>query len=148
MRRLRAFFSGRKADMVWNTLVTVSVLLPLLSMTIDIPRYFRLRSTLQAAADAAAEAAARCVDVPVFYQTGDVRLDTACAHSDAYAVFDAATASLRSTGYYPALTGLYIDESQNRVEARAQGTIRLFFGLSPRFTVRVEAWSRFRMPSR
>ena len=56
--------------MVWNALVIVTVLLPLAGLAIDVPRYFALRSRLQIAADAGAEAAARAVDDPALHQHG------------------------------------------------------------------------------
>ena len=56
--------------MVWNALVIVTVFLPLAGLAIDVPRYFALRSRLQIAADAGAEAAARQVDIPHYQNTG------------------------------------------------------------------------------
>ena len=44
---------GSRGDMVWNALIIVTVLLPLSGLAIDVPRYFALRSRLQAAVDAA-----------------------------------------------------------------------------------------------
>ena len=52
----------------------ITVLVPLAGLAIDVPRYFTLRARLQLAADAAAEAAARSVDIPHFRNTGEVRL--------------------------------------------------------------------------
>ncbi len=66
-----AGFSVGAGDMVWNALIIVTVLLPLSGLAIDIPRYFALRSRLQGAVDAAAEAAARQVDIPHFMNTGE-----------------------------------------------------------------------------
>ena len=57
-------------DLVWNTLVLITVLVPLAGLAIDVPRDFTLRARLQLAADAAAEAAARSVDIPHFRNTG------------------------------------------------------------------------------
>ncbi len=59
--------------MVWNALVIVTVLLPLAGLAIDVPRYFALRSRLQIAADAGAEAAARAVDIRHYINTGETR---------------------------------------------------------------------------
>ena len=61
--------------MVWNALVIVTVLLPLAGLAIDVPRYFALRSRLQIAADAGAEAAARAVDIRHYINTGETRLE-------------------------------------------------------------------------
>ena len=62
--------------MVWNALVIVTVFLPLAGLAIDVPRYFALRSRLQIAADAGAEAAARQVDIPHYQNTGATRAST------------------------------------------------------------------------
>ena len=66
----RQWLLGRRGDMVWNALVIVTVLLPLAGLAIDVPRYFALRSRLQIAADAGAEAAARAVDIRALHQHG------------------------------------------------------------------------------
>ena len=71
MRWLR----GVSGDMVWNALVVITVVLPLLSFSVDVPRYFILRSALKNAADSAAEAAARSVDVRAWRESGEVWFD-------------------------------------------------------------------------
>ena len=91
--------------MVWNALVIVAVLLPLAGLTIDVPRAFILRARLQAACNAASEAAARAIDVPHFRDTGEVRLDTGKALASAQNYFAAGTSSLAGGGYQPAMTG-------------------------------------------
>ena len=60
--RTRRWLVGDEGNMVWHALILITVLIPLASLTIDVPRYYTLRSRLQLAADAAAESASRCLD--------------------------------------------------------------------------------------
>ena len=143
-----AWLRGQRGDMVWNALVVVAVLLPLASLTIDVPRYFTLRARLQLAVDAAAEAAARCVDMPHFQNSGTARLRSSCVQQEANRFFALSTEDLAAKGYAPALGAVAIDESSDTVSAEALGTTRLFFNLTPEFAVRVRAQSSFRMDKR
>ena len=94
--RLWSFVVGRKGDMVWNALIIVTVLLPLSGLAIDVPRYFALRSRLQAAVDAAAEAAARQVDIAHYQNTGETRLDADRYAGEAHWAFETAVTNLRA----------------------------------------------------
>ena len=139
---------GRTGDMVWNALVIVTVLLPLSGLAIDVPRYFALRSRLQIAADAGAEAAARTVDIRHYINTGETRLEPDRYAGDAAWAFETAVADLRARGYTATLDGVDLDEAADAVSTRASGTIRLFYNLTPPVTVRVGATSWYRMIQR
>jgi Flp pilus assembly protein TadG len=141
----RRFLTGRSGDMVWNTLVIVTVLLPLSGLAIDVPRYFALRSRLQIAADAGAEAAAQAVDIRHYVTTGETRLEPDRYAGEAAWAFEAAVADLRARGYTANLDGVDLDEGADAVSTRASGTIRLFYNLTPPVTVRVGATSWYRM---
>jgi hypothetical protein len=143
-----AWLRSRRGDMVWNSLVLVAVLLPLASFTIDVPRYYVLRSRLQLAADAAAQATAQCVDMAHFQNTGETRLELGCRQREPHQVFQATVAPLLVRGYTPTLTAVLVDEAADTVTIRAQGATRLFFDLTPPITVRVAARSTFRMEVR
>lgn len=143
---MRRYLAGRCGDMVWNALILITLLLPLASLSIDIPRYFVLKSRLQLAADGAAEAAAQRVDVAHFRDTGEVRLA-----SDAYAQAHWAAAALlpmHERGYATTIERFAVDEQADTVTVGLVGTTHLFFGLSPAIRVRAEALSRFRMAQR
>jgi len=144
---LQRFLSGRRGDMVWNALVIVTVLLPLAGLAIDVPRYFALRSRLQIAADAGAEAAARAVDIRHYINTGETRLEPDRYAGEAAWAFDTAVTGLRARGYTANLDGIDLDEGADAVTTRASGTIRLRFAynLIPPVTVRVTATSWYRM---
>ncbi len=132
-------------DLVWNTLILVTVLIPLGGLSVDIPRYFLLRSTLATAADAAAADAAQCLDIPYFQNTGESRLLADCARSAAQDTFAANVDHLDPAAYHPHFLNLTIDETQDEVAVHVSGDLRLVFGLTPAFTIQVVAASRFRM---
>jgi Flp pilus assembly protein TadG len=129
--------------MVWNALIIVTVMIPLMGFTLDIPRYFILRSTLQNAADAAAESAAQTLDAAAFINAGDVKLSSYAAQS-ANKTFYAAAAPMTAKGYALSLDGVSIDEGKDAVSATAHGDIRYLFGLTPSVSIRVQAQSRYR----
>ena len=148
MDRLLTWFRSTGGDMVWNALVLVTVLIPLGGLSIDVARYFNLRTGLATASDAAAAAAAQCLDIPRFQNTGDVFLLPACVEAEAQTVFAANVADLDPAAYNPRFLDVAIDEGIDSVRVRAAGEIRLMFGLTPAFTVDVAAESRYRMDSR
>jgi hypothetical protein len=138
----------RQGDMVWNALILVTVLLPLAGLTIDVPRYFILRARLQAACNAASEAAARAVDVAYFQDTGDTRLVPGDALASAQSYFAAGVSSLSGGDYQPVLAGFAIDSSQRLVTVQGSGTLRLLFNTSPAFVVRASSTSWYRLDHR
>ena len=143
MWRLLRWMAGKKGNMVWNALVIVTVMIPLMGLTVDIPRYFILRSTLQNAADAAAEAAAQTLDAGTFINAGDVSLASYAVDS-AYSTFNAVAAPVAAKGYAISLNGVSVDEGANEVVVTASGSLRYLFGLTPEVTISVQATSRFR----
>ncbi len=142
-RRFGRWVLGRHGNMAWTALMLVAVLLPLASLTIDIPRYFVLRSRLQSATDAAALAAARCIDTAYYSETGQTRLDLAEAAQSAIAAFYGSTASLARTGGYRfSFHGIGV---QGRyVTASGSGTLYGLFGTTPFVTVHATAQTAYR----
>ena len=136
---------GRRGDMVWNALVIVTVFLPLAGLAIDVPRYFALRSRLQIAADAGAEAAARQVDIPHYQNTGETRLNVDTYPGEAHWAFETAVTNLRAHGYTATFDNLSVDEVADAVTVDASGTIRLFYNLLPPVTVHTSATSEYRV---
>ena len=135
---------GKRGDMVWNTLVIVTVLLPLMGLTLDVPRYFILRSTLQNATDAAAEAAAQTTDAASFINAGDQELLSSGAIQYAHRAFVAVAAPMNAKGYHLTIDSISIDESHDRVTVTAHGDIQYLLGMTPRVAVSVQGSSRFR----
>ena len=142
-----SFFRDRRGDLVWSALVLVTVLLPLAGLALDLPRYYVLRSRLQLAADATAQAVAGCVDIPHFQHTGETRIQFWCYMAER-STFASVVGDLQTKGHYPVLDRVSIDEGQDAVTVQASGATRLFFGLTPAVRVHVTARSRFRMDVR
>ena len=136
---------GKKGDIVWNALIIVAVLLPLMGLALDAPRYFILRTNLQTATDAAAEAAARSIDATAWYNSGEVRLHPFWANRLAISAWLATTAPLRDMGYNVNLESIQIDEANDTVTVQSSGSLRLLYGSTPPITVRVSSRSRFRI---
>jgi hypothetical protein len=134
--------------MVWSAVILVAVFLPLASLTLDVPRYYVLRSRLQLGADAAAQTAAGCVDTLHFQNTGETRLDFWCQRSEPYQVFYATVMPLTTAQVNATLVSVTADETADTVTATAYGNIHPFFGLTPAVTLWVEARSRYRMEAR
>jgi Flp pilus assembly protein TadG len=134
--------------MVWNTLIIVTVLLPIAGFAIDVPRYVMLRSRLQIACDAAAEAAARQVDTAHYTTTGETRLNPTTYAGEAQWAFAQAVAGLTAKGYTASMTGIALDEAVDAVQVDAAGSLRLFYNLTPPVTVRTTATSWYRMVRR
>jgi len=139
---------GSSADLVWSSLLVITVLLPLASLTLDVPRYLILRTRLSLAADAVAAGTARCVDVLHFQNTGESLLSAPCVNRTSQEIFAESTAGLAAKGFSPSLDGLTIDESADTVTVFTSGTTRLFFQLTPAVTLHVDSMARYRMDSR
>ena len=143
MRRLLPDTRGQ--NMAMFALVLAFLLAPMTTLVVDVPRYFILRATLQSAVDAAAEAAARCVDVAWYQERGESRLDVDCARVEARRYFGVVTADA-GTGYAFHLEEIAIDEAADTVTARGSGTLTTFLGdLIPRITVNAAGTSGFRL---
>ena len=145
---MNRFFYGERGDMVWAALILVFVLLPLAGLAVDAPRYFALKEVLQTATDNAAQAAARCVDMAHFRETGETILDETCARGEAVVMFEATVSPLRKKGYTARLVSLTVDRAHQSVTAVAEGDLRLIFNLTPHITVRAHTTSEYRVEVR
>jgi len=145
IRILYTYLRHCGGDLVWSTLIIVTVLVPLGGLSIDVSRYFVLRNSLASGADAAAAAASQCLDMPHFQNSGETRLMSDCAEHAARQTFAANVDQLDPTTYHPRFVSLSIDEARDQVNVRAAGDLRLMFGLTPAFSVHVSAASRYRM---
>lgn len=132
--------------MAWTAVMLVAVLLPLASLTIDVPRYFVLRSRLQSATDAAALAAARCVDTAYYSKTGITRLDLGRAQAAASAAFYGSVNPLSRAGYRFRFDGIFV--RGDFVYAGGGGTLYGLFGTTPLVFLRASAETRYRETER
>ncbi len=109
MRRLKDFLFGRGAfAMPYYAIVLAAVAVPLMILSIDVTRYFYLRTHLQSATDAACEAAAQALDLPYFKSTGQARIDLSLAGGYAHREFGSTTSEQGITKYAPALTNIHL----------------------------------------
>lgn len=139
---------GRQGDMVWSAVVLVTVMLPLAALTLDIPRYYRLAGQLNQALEAAAQdAALTCMDMAHFEHTGQIRMrDSLCLQVVAEGRFqDNVDEILGRGGMFPQLVAVAYDPARQRVHVEGQAQMDVFFGLTPRITVRRTANSYIRM---
>lgn len=142
----RIWLRERRGDMVWSAIVIVTVMLPLASLTIDIPRYFRLSGQLSQALEATGQGVVNtCLDMGHFEQSGQVRLVDVCLYYESMALFVLNTQELTGRGYQPRMTDIAYSPSTQRLHLEGEGSLSVFFGLTPALTLRRSVESRVRM---
>ena len=112
--------------LVWWALFLGLVAFPLLVLTVEGGRYFRAAGDVQKAADAAAEAAVREVDIPHYLTTGEVRFSgneyvLAQEYADANASF------LRPRGTDVVVVAIQVDEADDTVLVTTRADVTLLF---------------------
>ncbi len=140
------FVSGTKANLVWNAMVLMTVLLPLSSLVFDVPQYFAAAANLEMALEATAQGAANdCMRLAAFSQSGTSRLDAGCIDLQARRRFETLTKPLTAAGHAPALTASGCQEGCQTVFVRGVAAIHVFFSLSPAITIVRTGSSKVRM---
>ncbi len=143
---MRYWVFGTRASLVWNTMVLMTVLLPLSSLVFDVPQYFAAAANLEMALEAAAQGAANdCLQLAAFSQSGMVRLDADCIGNQARRRFESLTGPLAAAGHVPVLTAAECRDSCQTVALRGTTAIRVFFSLSPKITIARTGSSQVRM---
>ena len=140
------FFTGRAGDMVWSALLFITIFLPLASLSVDVPEYFRVATLLQGALDAAAQEAVNdCLDLEGFSNTGTARLKSACIRQVAGQRFHSETSSLATEGHSPVLTSVSCSQGCKSLEVQGTVSTRVFFSMSPQIRILRAARSDVRM---
>ncbi len=140
------FVIGRKADMVWSALLFITIFLPLASLSVDVPEYFRVATLLQGALDASAQQAVNdCLDLEGFSNTGTARLKSACIQQAAGQRFGSETSSLTTGGHSPVLMSVACSNECRSLQVQGVVSTRVFFSLSPRIRIVRTARSDVRM---
>lgn len=140
------FFTGQTGDMVWSALLFITIFLPLASLSVDVPEYFRVATLLQGALDAAAQEAVNdCLDLEGFSNTGTARLKSACIRQAAGQRFRSETSSLATEGHSPVLTSVSCSHGCKSLEVQGTVSTRVFFSLSPQIRILRVARSGVRM---
>ena len=141
---MRLLFLSRRGDAyVWFAALLVFVAIPLSSLSIDVTRMMYVRGHLQTAADAACQSAADALDVPFFISTGQKRINTGLARTQAAREF---SATLQDTGRVRyTITGLAIDfPTPTFAHCVASATVEHIIPLTPLMQVVVESTSEMR----
>ena len=140
------FCTGRRGNMVWSALLFITVFLPLASLSVDVPEYFRVATLLQGALDAAAQQAANdCLDLEGFSNTGTARLRADCVPQAAGWRFQSETAGLAAEGHSPSLMSAACVDGCEAVAVQGVVATRVFFSMSPRIRIARAARSDVRM---
>ena len=121
--------------LVWWALFLGLVAFPLLVLTVEGGRYFRAAGDVQKAADAAAEAAVREVDIPHYLATGEVRFSgNEYALAQEYA--DANASFLRPRGTDVVVVAIQVNEADDTVLVTTRADVALLFpSLAPQIVL-------------
>jgi len=133
------------AAVYWAACMTFIV--PLIALAIDMPRALYVRSHLQAAADAACEAAAMAVDVPVFRETGEAKIKYDDAKVWAAREFTATVADSGIWGYGPSLNSVVL-ETPLIASCVASANVDPLVPVSPAMNIVVRSTSETRVGRR
>lgn len=138
---------NKRADAyAWTAVLILLVGIPLMSLSIDITRLMYVRGHLHTATDAACQAAADALDVPLFRNTGARRIQPGLARSQAGVVFQSALRDADMVGYSPTISVGF----PNQTTARCQGTASVgrLIPMTPEMNVTVLTVSEMRVRTR
>jgi uncharacterized membrane protein len=128
--------------MAFWCIVMAFVVLPLMSLVVDINRVMYVRTHLQTAADAACQAAAQALNVPNFNVTGAESIEAGHARNLANREFSGTVVDQGIVEYSPAL-GISFTTTQASCSATANVT--RFIPLTPTMNVQVQSTSEMRV---
>jgi uncharacterized membrane protein len=134
------------ATLAFLAILFATIFLPLMAIAVDLPRLIWLRSQMQAAADAAAEAGAVYgVDVDYWQSTGNLRHSPGAVNAWARRVFAEQVANANLRQYTPSLTGISVQTGDNAVTVTAEAQIRILIpAITPPITIHVTSTSQSR----
>jgi hypothetical protein len=143
---MRPKTSERGDAMAWMAIIMVFLMVPLMGITIDITRAMYVRGHLQAASDAACQAAADAMMVPLFMETGEQRIDEGLMYGRAAQVFNATLKDSGKVRFMPALSLRLLTPTS--VECTATASVdRLLPSVVPEISLRVSTVSEMRAHS-
>jgi hypothetical protein len=144
LQTLRRFKQDRRAD-VWAFIAVALVFIgmPLASLTVDVVRGMYVRTHLQVASDAACQAAADALDVPVFRETGVRQINASLARYQASSVFYGTLPDASKVGFTPSLSIGFL--SSTIVRCRATASVAHLIPLTPPMNAVVETTSEMRV---
>lgn len=139
----RLLFSRRGDLFAWTASVLVVVALPLMSLSIDVVRMMYMRGHLQTANDAACQAAADALDVPVFISSGTKRINPALARRQAAQVFSATLSDDRQVGFNHRLAVAF--PKPTFAHCTASANVSRLISFTPPMRIVVETTSEMRV---
>ncbi len=147
---LHEWLADRRGNftMTFYAVLFVTVVPALFLLITIVPRYYMTYIRLQNATDAAAAAAARCIDVQHFQDTGETVLDLGCAQAEAFDRFNRTLAHLVDRGYTFSLDRIEVDETQDQIIISATGVMPSGVIGIPIPPVRVSTVTYYRMATR
>ena len=113
-------------SMALFALLSILVFIPLLAIAMNIPKAIYVRVQLQAATDAACEAAAQAVDWAAFQDSGDARIDLGLGSGWAQREFSRTIINAGMVGYAPSLNSIFL-VSPLVAECHASATVGGYF---------------------
>lgn len=136
--------SNRGSAYAWFAVLMVFVGLPLSSLSIDVTRMLYVRGHLQTANDAACQAAADALDVPLFIATNQKRIAAGLADRQAAREFSATLADAGKVRY--TINSLAIDfPAPTSAHCVASVTVEHIIPMTPLMNVIVETTSEMRV---
>ena len=102
------------------------VLIPVMSLAIELGRYFYAIAEVQKAADAAAVAASAEFDQQVFQETGRL-VSTSKTWSSAQSYVNLNTVGLSAKGVHAVVTGIRLSGSDNTVSVNVSADLTILF---------------------
>jgi hypothetical protein len=134
--------------LVWWALFIGLAAFPLLVFVVEGARYLQAAGAVQKAADAAAEAAVREIDVPHYVETGEIRFSgNEYALAEQYANANAQFLSVRQIAIV--IQSIAVDEAADTVRVSALADVSaLFPAIAPAIIIRREGTAQVRLTAR
>jgi uncharacterized membrane protein len=140
---IRKHLNEKGYSMGWYAMVFAFVLLPLMSLAVDITRLLYVRNDLQTSVDAACEAAGLAADTAIFNRTGEQRIHPGLAASYASQAFQASAVEAGLMEYSATLTAVSI-LSPTEVGCVAHASVKTFIRITPALNVEVRTQAKMR----
>lgn len=146
---MRGFWKNRKGYvMAYVTILIGTLAIPMMTISVEIVRAMYVENQLQAAVDAACEAAVQSVDIPYFMEWGILQIQMGPAVSYAHREFDATVISHNINNYNPLLSGVsLLPNSLTMVQCSGSATMGWFIPGVPDLTLHADSVSQARMSS-
>lgn len=134
--------------LVWWALFIGLAAFPLLVFVVEGARYLQAAGAVQKAADAAAEAAVREIDVPHYVETGEIRFSgNEYALAEQYANANADYLHTRQIAIV--IQSIAVDEAADTVRVSALADVSaLFPAIAPQVNIRRESTAQVRLTAR